>query len=105
MDTSLLANEIGDGLSVASATSYKQSTTKLSSATSAVWKALNEPLSRRYMNWLQIFLSGWWNFIVTIFWLNCPMRIHLPFESAWKQVGNRDLVSSLFGGSVDLFTL
>ena len=58
-------------------------------------EALNQPMARRYMNWLQIF----------------PERIRaglyrddfveqLPdedpcefFESAWKQVGDRDLVS------------
>jgi len=57
--------------------------------------ALNEPLARRFMNWLQIFPER-----MRVELYQDDFIAQLPdedpfvfFEAAWKQIGNRDLIS------------
>lgn len=58
-------------------------------------EALNQPLARRYMNWVQIFSER-----MRVDLYSDAFVEQLPdedpfefFEAAWKQVGNRDLIS------------
>ncbi len=58
-------------------------------------EALNQPLARRYMNWIQIFPERLRADLYTeAFVQQLPDEDPFTFfESAWKAIGNRDLVS------------